>query len=68
MRMLSYEGGRADTWNVWTLEEIAPGKVRVHHTGRGTSEDWIRMAPLFEKAMQGVLEKLVAYLKATGPV
>jgi uncharacterized protein YndB with AHSA1/START domain len=64
-RMLSYEGGMAGTWNVWTLDEIAPGKVRVHHTGLGTSEDWIRMAPMFETAMQGVLDKLVTYLKAT---
>jgi uncharacterized protein YndB with AHSA1/START domain len=64
-RMLSYEGGMAGTWNVWTLDEIAPGKVRVHHTGLGSSEDWIRMAPMFEKAMQGVLDKLVTYLKAT---
>jgi uncharacterized protein YndB with AHSA1/START domain len=65
MKMLSYEGGMAGTWNVWTLDEISPGRVRVHHTGLGTSEDWVRMAPMFEKAMQGVLDKLVAYLKAT---
>ena len=65
LRMLSYEGGMAGTWNVWTIDEIAPGKVRVHHTGLGTSEDWARMAPMFEKAMHGVLDKLVAYLKAT---
>jgi uncharacterized protein YndB with AHSA1/START domain len=63
MRMLSYEGGMAGTWNVWTLDEIAPGKVRVHHTGLGTSDDWARMAPMFEKAMQGVLDKLVVYLE-----
>lgn len=65
LRMLSYEGGMAGTWNVWTLDEVAPGKVRVHHTGLGTSEDWVRMAPMFEKAMVGVLDKLVAYMKAT---
>ena len=64
MRMLSYEGGMAGTWNVWTIDEIAPGKVRVHHTGLGTSDDWARMAPMFEKATQGVLEKLVVYLKS----
>jgi uncharacterized protein YndB with AHSA1/START domain len=62
MKMLSYEGGMAGTWNVWTIEAISPEKVRVHHTGLGTSEDWARMAPMFEKAMQGVLDKLVAYL------
>jgi uncharacterized protein YndB with AHSA1/START domain len=65
LKMLSYEGGMAGTWNVWTLDEISPGKVRVHHTGLGTSEPWTRMAPMFEKAMQGILDKLVAYLKAT---
>jgi uncharacterized protein YndB with AHSA1/START domain len=65
LKMLSYEGGMAGTWNVWTLDEIAPGKVRVHHTGLGTSADWVRMAPMFEKAMVGVLDKLVAYVKAT---
>ena len=65
LKMLSYEGGMAGTWNVWTLDEISPGKVRVHHTGLGTSEDWARMAPMFEKVMQGVLDKLVAYLKTT---
>jgi hypothetical protein len=37
----------------------------VHHTGLGTSEDWIRLAPMFETAMQSVLDKLVTYLKAT---
>jgi uncharacterized protein YndB with AHSA1/START domain len=63
LKMLSYEGSMAGTWNVWTLDEISPGKVRVHHTGLGTSEDWVRMAPMFEKAMQGVLDKLVVYLK-----
>jgi hypothetical protein len=62
-KMLSYEGGMAGTWNVWTIDEVAPGKIRVHHTGLGTSDDWARMAPMFEKAMQGVLDKLVAYLK-----
>jgi len=62
LRMLSYEGGMAGTWNVWTLEEVQPGKVRVHHTGLGTSEDWTRMAPMFEKAMQDVLSKLAAYV------
>lgn len=65
LKMLSYEGGMVGTWNVWTLDEISPGKVRVHHTGLGTSEDWARMAPMFEKAMQGVLDKLVVYLKTT---
>ena len=65
LKMLSYEGGMAGTWNVWTLDEISPGKVRVHHTGLGTSADWVRMAPMFEKAMTGVLEKLVAYINAT---
>jgi uncharacterized protein YndB with AHSA1/START domain len=65
LKMLSYEGGMAGTWNVWTLDEIAPGKVRVHHTGLGTSPDWARMAPMFEKAMIGVLDKLVAYMNAT---
>jgi hypothetical protein len=64
MKMLSYEGGMAGTWNVWTLDETSPGTVRVHHTGLGTSEDWARMAPMFEKAMHGVLEKLVAYVKS----
>jgi hypothetical protein len=63
MKMLSYEGGMAGTWNVWTLDEVSPGKVRVHHTGLGTSEDWTRMAPMFEKAMQGVLEKLPVYVE-----
>ena len=47
---------------MWTIEEVAARKVRVHHTGLGTSEDWVRMAPMFEKAMQHVLEKLVVYL------
>jgi uncharacterized protein YndB with AHSA1/START domain len=65
LKMLSYEGGMVGTWNVWTLDEISPGRVRVHHTGLGTSEDWARMAPMFEKAMHGVLDKLVAYLKTT---
>jgi uncharacterized protein YndB with AHSA1/START domain len=64
LKMLSYEGGMAGTWNVWMLDELSPGKVRVHHTGLGTSEDWVRMAPMFETAMQGVLDKLVAYLKS----
>jgi hypothetical protein len=63
MKMLSYEGGMAGTWNVWTLDEVSPGKVRVHHTGLGTSEDWTRMAPTFEDAMQGVLEKLAVYVE-----
>ena len=62
LKMLSYEGGMAGTWNVWTIEEVQPGRVRVHHTGLGSSEDWTRMAPMFEKAMQDVLNKLAAYL------
>ncbi len=63
LQMLSYEGGMEGTWNVWLLDEPSAGKVRVRHIGLGTSEVWARMAPMFEKAMNGVLAKLPLYLE-----
>ena len=68
LQMLSYEGGMEGTWNVWLLDEISPWRVRVRHVGLGTSDVWARMAPMFEKAMNGVLAKLPPYLEKKSPL